>query len=76
MLLYGTTKLGIVRFFCKINEDNTDSIRMFKAIGFEECNYAACFKQVELELQKPLHEMVEIFERYGDFSIIPCCAEQ
>ena len=76
MLLYGATKLGIKRFFCKINEDNTDSIRMFKAIGFEECNYAACFKQVELELQKSLHEMVEIFERYGNFSIIPCCAEQ
>jgi RimJ/RimL family protein N-acetyltransferase len=74
MLLYGATQLGIRRFFCKINEDNTDSIRMFKAIGFEECNYAACFKQVELELWKTLPELEDIFKHHGgSYSIIPCC---
>lgn len=73
MLLYGATKLGICRFFCKINEDNTDSIRLFKAIGFEQCNYAACFKQVELELRKTLPEMEEIFRQHGgSYSIISC----
>ena len=62
MLLYGATELNIHRFFCRINEDNTNSIRLFKAIGFAQCNYAACFKQVELELRKPLLEMKEIFK--------------
>jgi RimJ/RimL family protein N-acetyltransferase len=77
MLLYGATKLGICRFFCKINEDNTDSIRLFKAIGFEQCNYAACFKQVELELRKTLLEMEEIFKQHGgSYSIIPCRIEK
>ena len=77
MLLYGATKLGICRFFCKINEDNTDSIRLFKAIGFEQCNYAACFKQVELELRKTLPEMEEIFKQHGgSYSIIPCGIEE
>jgi len=73
MLLYGATKLGIHRFFCRINEDNKSSIRLFKAIGFEQCNYAACFKQVELELCKTLSEMEEIFKQHGgSYSIIPC----
>ncbi len=73
MLLYGVTKLGIHRFFCRINEDNTNSIRLFKAIGFEQCNYAACFKQVELDLCKTLPEMEEIFKEHGgSFSIVPC----
>jgi len=77
MLLYGATKLGIHRFFCKINEDNTDSIRLFKAIGFVECDYAACFKQVELELWKTLPEMEGIFKELGgSYSITPCSVEE
>jgi RimJ/RimL family protein N-acetyltransferase len=77
MLLYGATKLGIHRFFCKINEDNIDSIRLFKAIGFEQCDYAACFKQVELELRKPLAEMERIFnDNGGSYSIMPCGIEK
>lgn len=52
MMIYGATNLGIQRFFVKINEDNTPSINLFEnAFGFVQCNYAACFKQVELELK-------------------------
>ena len=52
MMIYGSTNLGIQRFFVKINEDNTPSINLFEnAFGFVQCNYAACFKQVELELK-------------------------
>jgi len=77
MLLYGARKLGIHRFFCKINEDNTDSIRLFKAIGFEECNYAACFKQVELELWKNLPKMEKSFKEHGgSYAMIPCSIEE
>lgn len=76
MLLYGATQLNIHRFFCRINEDNVNSIRLFKAIGFVQCNYAACFKQVELELRKPLPEMEEIFKEHGgSYSVIPCKKE-
>ena len=50
MLLYGANQLNIHRFFCKINEDNIASIKLFEGLGFTQCDYAACFKQVELEL--------------------------
>ena len=73
MLLYGKRKLGIDRFFCKINEDNNDSIRLFKAIGFEVCSYAACFKQVELESRMSLSEMEKRFKKHGGhYFSIPC----
>mmetsp|Transcript_9993 Transcript_9993/g.20921 ORF Transcript_9993/g.20921 Transcript_9993/m.20921 type:complete len:251 (+) Transcript_9993:236-988(+) len=76
MLLYGVRKLGIHRFFCKINEDNVNSIRLFKNIGFEQCNYAACFKQVELELKKTLPEIEQICKGQGVFySTVPCSIE-
>ena len=76
MLLYGATELNIHRFFCRINEDNINSIRLFKAIGFEQCDYAACFKQVELELRKPLPKMKEIFKEHGgSYSVTPCKKE-
>jgi len=73
MLQYGATKLGIHRFFCRINEDNVSSIRLFKSIGFEQCGYAACFKQVEMELRKPLPEMEQLFREHGGcYSAIAC----
>ena len=73
MLKYGATKLGIRRFFCRINEDNLNSIRLFKSIGFQQCGYAACFKQVELELRKPQPEMENIFNNQGgSYLMIPC----
>ena len=76
MLLYGATTLGIGRFFCKINEDNIDSIRLFKALGFKQCNYAACFRQIEFELQKSLPEMENIFKNNGgQYFMIPCSIE-
>jgi len=73
MALYGVSKLGIRRLFCKINEDNKASIHLFKSIGFCQCDYAACFKQVELELVRPIEEMKEIFQVHGgSFKTIPC----
>ena len=51
MLLYGAKQLNIKRFFCKINEDNISSIRLFQRLGFIQCNYAECFKQIEFELK-------------------------
>lgn len=56
MLLYGAKTLGIRRFFCKINEDNESSIKMFKRLGFRQCDYAECFRQVELELKQDTSE--------------------
>ena len=50
MMRYGTSKLRIRRFFCKINEDNDASLSLFRnKLGFDQCSYAACFKQVEME---------------------------
>ena len=61
MMLYGATKLRIQRFFCKINEDNESSLALFRKIGFVQCDYAECFKQVEVELRcESVDEMVDL----------------
>ena len=57
MLAFGIEKLGVDRYFCKINEDNIASINLFKSLGFEQCDYAACFKQVELEIKTPFTKL-------------------
>ena len=72
MLIYGATELGVYRFFCKINEDNLASIKLFESLGFVQCNYAACFKQVELELIKPLEELNKTLRPFGTYRTIKC----
>jgi hypothetical protein len=51
MLIYGVQRLGIRRFFCKVGESNEASLRLFSALGFKQCGYAACFHEFELELR-------------------------
>jgi RimJ/RimL family protein N-acetyltransferase len=72
MLLYGANALGVHRFFCKINEGNKASIKLFESLGFVQCDYAACFKQVELELVKPLDELTKTLQPYGKYKSISC----
>lgn len=73
MLLYGTRMLGVKRFFCKINEDNKASLSLFKSLGFEQCDYAACFRQIELELKAPLANMQqELLETFGSYEEMVC----
>lgn len=76
MMLYGVTQLDIVRFFCKINEDNEASINLFRSLGFQQCGYAACFKQVEFEWKKTLTELQAICEAYGGYKTLPCPLER
>lgn len=56
MIMYGALHLGIRRFFCKINEDNFASRLLFEKLGFHQCDYAECFRQLELELKKETAE--------------------
>uniref|UniRef100_A0A7S2WUW8 N-acetyltransferase domain-containing protein n=1 Tax=Rhizochromulina marina TaxID=1034831 RepID=A0A7S2WUW8_9STRA len=49
ILWYGASEIGIRRFYCKIGEDNTASRALFAKLGFDQCGYAACFREVELE---------------------------
>lgn len=55
MMSYGVHKLGITRFFVRIKDSNTASLNMFQnnksssGLSFRQCNYAECFKEVELE---------------------------
>ena len=72
MLLYGARKLKVERFFCKINEDNVASLSLFKVLGFVQCDYAACFKQVELELRKSLEELERELEPCGRYREVVC----
>lgn len=52
MMQFGATKLSIRRFFCKIHESNVASLGLFRTkLGFSQCAYAACFREVELELK-------------------------
>jgi len=52
MMSYGAKNIGIQRFFVKIKEENTPSLKLFKGMGFNECDYVACFKEYELELSE------------------------
>ncbi|KAG7365540.1 cupin-like domain containing protein [Nitzschia inconspicua] len=74
MMLYGLEELGIERYFCKINEDNQPSINLFSSLGFQQSNYAACFKQVEMELRiESQDEIRQILIRNGGaFKKVPC----
>jgi len=75
MMLYGAKTLGIRRFFCKINEDNYASRTLFEKLGFHQCDYAECFKQVELELKKETSQgLVETIEELygGNMSTFSC----
>jgi RimJ/RimL family protein N-acetyltransferase len=53
MMWYAATHIpNICRFFCKINQDNSSSLALFQTkLGFRQCDYAECFRQVELELK-------------------------
>lgn len=51
MIRYGAQHLNVRRFFCKIQESNVASMRLFKSMGFAQCGYAECFREVELELR-------------------------
>lgn len=64
MMLYGASKLGIRRFFCKINEDNLASRNLFsKKLNFTEKQYVAVFQQYELELRKETNdELIDCLE--------------
>jgi RimJ/RimL family protein N-acetyltransferase len=61
MMMYGAKSLNIRRYFAKINEDNKVSRSLFGSkLGFQQCAYAECFRQVELELKFPVvKDMVE-----------------
>lgn len=75
MMLYGAKTLGIRRFFCKINEDNHASHGLFEKLGFQQCDYAECFQQVELELkQETSEELVKTIEELycGDMISFAC----
>jgi RimJ/RimL family protein N-acetyltransferase len=50
MMLYGAQNLRIRKYIVKVKEENVASRNMFEKLGFKECNYAACFKEYELEL--------------------------
>ena len=76
MLMYGAKSLNISRFFCKINENNTASLEMFKSLGFVQCSYAACFKEVELELMsEALNDGNSTVASHGKYKTVPCPSE-
>lgn len=61
MMLYGAKTKKIRRFFCKISEENEASLSLFqKRLDFQQCAYAACFQEFELERKYDTpEEMVE-----------------
>lgn len=72
MMLYGAKHLGIRRFFVKIKDDNKPSRNLFENVfGFVECNYAACFKEVELELKRESsYELEEYLQNFFVSSLV------
>ena len=57
--------LGIKRYFVKINEKNTSSLRLFRdKLEFEECAYVKCFGEYELECKSDTsNDMIQWVEK-------------
>ena len=49
IMFYGFNNLGIRRFFAKISETNTESIRLFEKLGYLRINYSEVWKEIEYE---------------------------
>jgi RimJ/RimL family protein N-acetyltransferase len=64
MMHYASSHLDVSRFFAKIHETNVPSLRLFECkLGYERCNYAACFGEHELECaRKSPEEMTSWIE--------------
>ena len=74
MMHYGASVLTIRRFFVKIKDTNTSSLRLFRdKLGFSLCAYAECFGEYELECKcKTALEMVTWIENKWN----SCCVER
>lgn len=51
MMHFAISRLGVTRFYVKINETNEGSINLFKGLGFTEVNYVNAFQEYEYELR-------------------------
>mmetsp|Transcript_27118 Transcript_27118/g.55763 ORF Transcript_27118/g.55763 Transcript_27118/m.55763 type:complete len:353 (+) Transcript_27118:26-1084(+) len=62
---YGASNLHIRRYFVKIHESNTSSLKLFRdKLGFVHCAYAECFGELELEVKcESAKEMVNWVDR-------------
>ena len=57
LLWWGSSRCGVSRFFCKINESNAASLALFeKKLSFERVAYAECFREHELEFTNEVSE--------------------
>jgi len=51
IMAYALEQLDVRRFYCKINETNHGSIRLFtEALGYKEVNYVKAFREYEYDL--------------------------
>ena len=78
MLLYGASLVfadntKIRRYFCKINDDNAPSIRLFENLGFVQCDYVECFKQFEYELKfQSTEELTSKLQSRAQYKTVSC----
>ena len=72
MMNFGAMKLNLRRFFSKISEENIASLALFEQkLGFIKCDYAACFKQFELERKETTPEqMIESLKDITGFDTL------
>ncbi|CAK4762078.1 unnamed protein product [Aphanomyces euteiches] len=49
MMAYAVVHLHVRRFYCKINETNDASLKLFRKLGYVQCNYVKAFQEFELE---------------------------
>jgi RimJ/RimL family protein N-acetyltransferase len=79
MMLYGATLCHLRRIFCKINQDNTASLQLFQSkLGFRQCAYAECFREVELEFKSKSPEQLGetlVGKGIGPLQTVHCPAE-
>ncbi|OQR92722.1 hypothetical protein ACHHYP_03338 [Achlya hypogyna] len=49
MMAFAVDKMGVHRFYSKINETNEASLGLFRKLGYKECNYVKAFQEFEFE---------------------------
>eukprot|EP00744_Colponema_vietnamica_P015550 GILI01021799.1.p1 GENE.GILI01021799.1~~GILI01021799.1.p1 ORF type:complete len:186 (+),score=47.93 GILI01021799.1:62-619(+) len=54
MMDFGHRMLGVNRYVAKIGDANTQSMALFRRLGFQEVSHSECFQETTFEISYPL----------------------
>ncbi|KDO24546.1 hypothetical protein SPRG_10361 [Saprolegnia parasitica CBS 223.65] len=71
MMAYAVDKMGVHRFYSKINETNEASLGLFRKLGYKECNYVKAFQEFEFEFHVQEEQRAMLAEILRRTSLLP-----